>query len=68
MRENRLNKCPVKNSKQLKKGKRGTYNFRFDCNEEILILKWLDNKCVTVRTHYGTVEPIKMVQHWQRDI
>ena len=62
IRENRLNKCPVKDAKQLKKEKRVTYNFRFDCNEEIPILQWLDNKCVTVGTNYGTVEPIQMVK------
>ena len=53
MRENRLSKCPLKDSKLLKKEKRGSYDYRFDCNEEILIVKWLDNKRVS---NYDTVE------------
>ncbi len=28
----------------------------------------MDNKCVTVGTNYDTVEPIRKVQRWQRDI
>ena len=67
MRENRLSKCPLKDSKLLKKEKRGSYDYRFDCNEEILIVKWLDNKCVTVGTNYDTVEQTKTVKRWQKE-
>ena len=67
MRENRLSKCPLKDSKLLKKEKRGSYDYRFDCNEEILIVKWLDNKCVTVGTNHDTVEQAKTVQRWQKE-
>ena len=42
--------------------KRGTYSFRFDTNEEILFVKWLDNTCVTIGTNYDTVEPLQKVQ------
>ena len=62
LRENRLSKCPLKDSKLLKKEKRGSYDYRFHCNEEILIVKWLDNKCVTVGTNYDTVEQTKTAQ------
>ena len=67
MRENRLSKCPLKDSKLFKKEKRGSYDYRFDCNEEILIVKWLDNKCVTVGTNYDTVEQTRTVKRWQKE-
>ena len=67
IREHRLSKCILKDSKLSKKEKRGSYDYRFDCNEEILIVKWLDNKCVTVGTNYDTVEQIKTVQQWQKE-
>ena len=60
MRENQLNKCPLKEAKEIKK-KRGRYDYRFDSNEEILITKWVDNKGVTVGTNYDTVQPIRNV-------
>ena len=52
----------------MKKEKRGSFDYRFDYNEEILIVNWVDSKCVTVGTNYNTVEPIKKVQRRQRDI
>ena len=50
--------------------KRGTFDYRFDYNEEIFIFKWVDNKCVTVGMNYDTVrvQPIRRVQRWQGDI
>jgi len=68
MRENRVNKCPLKDAKQMKKEKRDSYDYRFDCSEEILKVKWLDNKCVIAGTNFDTVEPIRKVQRYQRDI
>lgn len=67
MRKNRLNKCPLKGTNEMKKQKRGSYDYRVDTKEEILIVKWLDNKYVIVGTNYDTVEPIGKVQRWQRD-
>ncbi|XP_068205405.1 piggyBac transposable element-derived protein 3-like [Palaemon carinicauda] len=67
MRENRIIKCLLKESNAMKKEPRGTCDYRFDCNEEILIVKWVDNKCVTIGTNPDTVQPIKSVQSWQRE-
>ena len=41
----------------MKKDVRGTYDYRFDDKNEILIVKWVDNKCVTIGTNYDKVEP-----------
>ena len=51
----------------MKKEERGTYDYRFDSNEKILIIKWEDNKRATVGTNYDTVLPIRNVQRCQRD-
>lgn len=67
IRENRLRKCPLKSTKDMMKENRGSYDYRFDTNEEILIVKWHDNKCVTVGTNFDTVQPLSRVQRWLRD-
>lgn len=68
MRENRTLKCPLQPTNIMKKEPRGSYDYRFDIKEEILLVKWLDNKCVTVATNYDTIEPVGKVQRWKRDI
>ena len=68
VRENRLSKCPLQPANIMKKEKRGTYDYMFDTNEEILFVRWSDNKCVCVGTNYDTIEPVKKVKRWQSDI
>ena len=67
MRENELNKCPLKEAKEMKKEEPRAYDYRFDSNKEILITKWVDNKSVTVGTNYDIIQPTRNVQRWQRD-
>ena len=62
MRENRLSKCSSKVSKLMKKEEYSILDLI------ILIVKWVYNKCVTVRTNYDTVQSIKKVQRWQRNL
>ena len=62
VRENRLSKCPLRPTNAMKKEKRGTYDYMFDTNEEILFVRWSDNKCVCVGTNYDTIEPVKKVK------
>ena len=60
--EKRLKKCLLMEAKEMKKQKRGTYSSRFDTNEEILFVRWLDNTAVTIGTNYDTVEPLQKVK------
>ena len=55
IRENRLKKCPLKGSNEMKKQERGTYDYKFDTNKEILFVEWLDNTCLTVGTNYDSL-------------
>ena len=68
IRENRLSKCPLRPAKIMKKEKRGSYDYMFDTNEEILLVRWSDNKCVCVGTNYDTIEPVKKVNRWLSDV
>ncbi|XP_068201516.1 piggyBac transposable element-derived protein 2-like [Palaemon carinicauda] len=68
IRENRLSKCPLRPAKIMKKEKRGSYDYMFDTNEEILLMRWSDNKCVCVGTNYDTIEPVKRVNRWLSDV
>ena len=68
MRENRIKNCPLKTTSLMKKEERGSYDYRFDTKNEILIVKWLDNKCVIVGTNYDTVQPVGQVLRWKKNI
>ena len=51
----------------MKKQQRGTYDYCFDTNEEILFVKWRDNTCVSIGTNYDLVEPLQKVLRYQRE-
>lgn len=34
---------------------------------EIFVVKWNDNKCVTVATNVDTVEPLAIVSRWRKE-
>ncbi|KAF2892692.1 hypothetical protein ILUMI_13482 [Ignelater luminosus] len=69
VRENRIPRnCSITTSNSMKKKSRGEYDFRLAQEQNILILKWLDNAAVTAAsTLYGS-EPVTHVQRYsQRD-
>ena len=68
MRENRIKNCPLKSASLMKKEERRLYDYRFDTKNEILIVKWSDNKCVIVSTNYVTVQPVGQVLRWKKNI
>lgn len=66
IRENRTKKCPMKSSKELEKEERGSYDYQFDEKNEILMVKWNDNKCVSLGSNFDTVEPLASAQRWNK--
>ncbi|XP_045110881.1 piggyBac transposable element-derived protein 2-like [Portunus trituberculatus] len=62
IRDNRLSKCPLRPTNFMKKEKRGSYDYIFDTNEEVMYVRWSDNKCVCVGTNYDTIEPVRNVE------
>lgn len=66
VRENRVAKCPLLSSSVMKKKKRGTYDFSYDQNGDVLYVKWNDNKCVILGTNFDTIKPINYVTRWDK--
>ena len=45
----------------------GVYNFRFDEKNEITVVRWKDNKNVTVAMNFDSIECISKVQRWSSE-
>lgn len=66
IRENRQNKCSLQPSKVMDKVERGSYDYRFDTNNEIFLVKWKDNSVCSMATNYDIIEPPNSVKRWSR--
>ncbi|XP_066258244.1 piggyBac transposable element-derived protein 2-like [Euwallacea similis] len=64
IRENRTARCPVQPTKELERLPRGSYDFRFDTENKILVVKWNDNKCVSIASNFDTITPMATVTRW----
>ena len=52
----------------MNKHKGGGHNYSFDTNEEILIVRWLDNTVANTGTNYDTAEVIDQVTRWKNKL
>ena len=64
LRENRAGKPPLPSSEGLKKRPRGHFDYRFETENSILVVKWVDNSVVTIDTNYDVVELVDRVKRW----
>ncbi|KAL1416974.1 hypothetical protein MTO96_027272 [Rhipicephalus appendiculatus] len=64
VREVRLKKCPLPDSKELASQSRGSFDFM--CDGDVLAVKWNDNKCVCVATNYDGSHPTTTVTRYSR--
>ena len=62
IRDKRTNRCPLKTPKQVEKMTRGSYDHRFEINDEVLIVGWKDNKAVGIASNFDTILPEVSVQ------
>ena len=46
---------------------RGLYDHRFEVNDEVLIVRWKDNKAVGIASDFDTILPEVSVQHWSNE-
>ena len=60
IRENRTEKCPLVESKLLKKEKRGALSAKF--TKTLALIKWHDNNVVTVASNCHSVSPVHEVE------
>ena len=66
VRANRMNKCPIEEDKQLKKRDRGSCDYRFDTQNEILAVTWDDNNCVKLLSNHNVLQPVVQVKRFSR--
>ncbi|GFT49624.1 hypothetical protein NPIL_27351 [Nephila pilipes] len=45
---------------------RGSHDFYFDVKNKITAVKWNDNKCVTLATHFDIIEPLTSVSRSEK--
>ena len=66
IRNNRLHGAPLKSEKELKKEGRGAYHSVVETTNNLSLVRWLDNKCVTVVSSYLGAEPADSIQRYDR--
>ena len=57
----------TKTPKQVEKMTRGSYDHRFEVNDEVLIVRWKDNKAVGIASNFDTFLPEVSVQPWSSE-
>lgn len=63
IRDNRTSKCPLINSNELKKRKRGEFDLR--SNEDgVVVVKWHDNSIVSLASNFLPVHPTHSVKRY----
>lgn len=66
IRENRIINSPLIESKKMDKEPRGTFDWSFDKDAEVLVVKWKDNSNVCLATNFEKVLPTQPVKRFCR--
>ena len=66
IRENRTSKCPLQDTKAMKKTERGSYDFRLAKDENIVVCKWNDNSVVSIASNALSVRPTHNVTRYSQ--
>lgn len=66
IRQNRTAHCPFEADKVLAKKERGSYDSHFDTTNQITMVKWNDNTCVSLATNFDGIEPLVSVSRRQK--
>lgn len=64
VRKDRVDKCPLKDNKSVKKEKRGFFDYRLDRNDKICAVRWHDNNVVTILSNEYGVQPIQKAKRY----
>ena len=64
VRKTRINGCPLKSEKELKVKGRGAVDSAVEKERNIVAVKWLDNKEVTLLSSYAAIEPLDEVKRF----
>ena len=65
IQDNHIGDCPLECAKEFKKKDRGSFVHMFDRNE-VLYVRWNDNKCITIGSNFDALEPLVMASRWRK--
>ncbi|KAK6183341.1 hypothetical protein SNE40_010841 [Patella caerulea] len=65
---NRLNNAPLPSEKELKKEGRGHMSSVYETTNNLSLVRWLDNKCVTLISSYLGTEPVDNVKRYDKSL
>ncbi|XP_072497054.1 piggyBac transposable element-derived protein 1 [Notamacropus eugenii] len=63
IRDNRTEKCPFMNSENIKNMKRGSFDFRVEEKEEIILCRWNDENSINLCSNAVGIEPLSQVSY-----
>lgn len=64
IRANRMRNCALESEKDLRKRGRGSFDYKVENSENVVVVRWLDNKAVHLASSYAGVEPEDQVKRW----
>lgn len=65
VRSNRIENCPLLTEKEMSRKGRGSFDYRSD-NDEVLVLRWYDNKAVTLASSFLDIGEATAVARWDK--
>lgn len=68
IRENRTSKCPLQDTKSMKKTDRGSYDFRLAKDDNIVVCKWNDNSIVSIASNASSIQPTHTVTRYSQKL
>lgn len=60
VRDYRTERCPLKDPKELKKMRRGSFDYKVDECEEVIVCRWRDSNVVTICSNAAGIEPVRL--------
>ncbi|XP_004695627.1 PREDICTED: piggyBac transposable element-derived protein 2 [Condylura cristata] len=63
VREYKTECCPLKDVKELKKMKKGTFDYKVDESDEIIVCRWHDSSVVNICSNAVGIEPVGLTSH-----
>jgi len=66
LRKDRTRACIPKSEKELKRDKRGAYDYKIDAISGVIIVRWYDCKIVQLSSTYAGVHPIREIKRYDK--
>lgn len=60
VRDCRTERCLLKDPKELKRMKRGSFDYKVDECEEVIVCRWRDSSVVTICSNAAGIEPVRL--------